>query len=113
MCLLICLYMVSVIRTELFYRRKELGYLQIFGLPKRSVVQMLWGEHLVRVDAAFILALAVELVLILLYGIIFGGLVLPSWLTFPACLLFAALYLLFAYGTARRYLKTSIRELIT
>ena len=113
MCLLICLYMVSVIRTELFYRRKELGYLQIFGLPKQSVLQMLWGEHLVRACAAFILALAATLILILLYGIIFGGLVLPSWATFPACLLFAALYLLFAYGTARKYLKTSIRELIT
>ena len=30
MCLLICLYMVSVIRTELFYRRKELGYTQSY-----------------------------------------------------------------------------------
>ena len=50
---------------------------------------------------------------ILLYGVIFRGLLLPSWLTIPACLLFAALYLLFAYGTARKYLKTSIRELIT
>ncbi len=113
MCLLICLYMVSVIRTELFYRRKELGYLQIFGLSKSAVLQMLWGEHLVRAGAAFILAFAAAVILILLYGLIFGGLVLPSWLTFPACLLFAALYLLFAYATVRRYLKTSIRELIT
>ena len=113
MCLLICLYMVSVIRTELFYRRKELGYLQIFGLPKEAVLQMLWGEHLVRVIAAFILAAASALALSLLYGIILGGIVLPSWLTFPACLLFALLYLMFAYGTARKYLKTSIRELIS
>ena len=74
---------------------------------------MLWGEHLIRAGAAFILALAAAIGLILLYGIIFGGLVLPSWLTFPACLLFAALYLLFAHATVRRYLKKSIRELIT
>ena len=113
MCLLICLYLVSVIRTELFYRRKELGYLQIFGLPKGAVLQMLWGEHLVRIVAAFILAAVSALALILLYWIILGGFVLPPLLTFPACILFALLYLVFAYGIARNYLKTSIRELIT
>ena len=113
MCLLICLYMVSVIRTELFYRRKELGYLQIFGLQKGTVLQMLWGEHLVRVIAAFMSAGAAAIVLILLYALVFHGAVLPSWETFPACLLFAVIYLLFSYGTARRYIKTSVRELIT
>lgn len=112
-CFLICLYMISVIRTELFYRRRELGYLQIFGLSLREVQRMLLGEHAVRLLAAMVLAVGFGIVLIALYYAFFGGSVYPSPFTFVLCAGVIGLYLLFAWFTIRCFLQKSIRELIT
>lgn len=33
---------------ELFHRKKELEYLQVFGLPKKKVLQLVLGEYGVK-----------------------------------------------------------------
>ena len=110
--LLICLYMAAVTRTELFYRRQELGYLQIFGLSKKDVLSMLTGEHVVKVLCAFGVAMALYLVLILFYRLFFGAVVLMPAYAALMCLGAASLYLSFTAAAAVRFLGSNIRKLI-
>lgn len=64
-----CLFMISIIQTELFYRRKELGYLQIFGLKKLKITKIVFSEYFVKLITSFIISLLCYSLFILLYYI--------------------------------------------
>lgn len=68
-----CLYTISVIRLELFYRQRELGYLQIFGLPKGRIRRLILLEYAVKLLASLLLAALAYLLLAGIYTIIWGG----------------------------------------
>jgi uncharacterized membrane protein len=104
--------MISVIRTELFYRRQELGMLQVFGLTKSEVRQMFLGEYEIKETAALGLAAGIYLILALLYRLIFGGWVFPSSLALLLILFLAGVYLGFIAFTAQRYLQKPVIRLI-
>ena len=109
---LVCLYLMTIIRTELFYRREELGYLQIFGLKKYEVLRMILGEHAVKALAALAAAFGLLLLLIAFYQIVVGGFVYPSLLSCGLCLGSGAMYLLCTALTTKRFLHRSVKELI-
>ncbi len=46
-------FMVSIVQAELFYWKKELGYLQIFGLPKGNVCKLICGGYALKILTAF------------------------------------------------------------
>jgi len=110
---LLCLYMMSVIRTELFYRRKELGYLQIFGLSRRETQRMLIGEYAVKVFAGLLFGWALFCLVIVLYRIIVGAWVWTNEMAMLLCGVFAGAYLLFVYFVTHRFLRRSVLSLIT
>ena len=111
--ILLCIYMMSILRTELFYRRKELGYLQIFGLKKNEVQKMLLGEYRVRVLLAFLLSGVFYILLTLTYKIVFGAWVWTSVFALLLCAGFTVLYLVFVWFTTRKHLGKSVLSLIS
>ena len=110
-----CLYTVSVIRLELFYRRQELGYLQIFGLSKGRIRRLILLEYTVKLLGSLLLAVLVYLLFAAVYALSLGG-------SFPLpdvaqagnmIAVLALMYLATVWLTAAVFLKQSIVKLIT
>ena len=110
-----CLYTVSVIRLELFYRRQELGYLQIFGLSKGRIRRLILLEYAVKLAASLLLALLVYVLLAGIYALIFhGSFPLPDVAQAGSMIaVLAFMYLATVWLTAAVFLRRSIVQLIT
>ena len=113
LCILLSLYMISVIRAELFYRKKELGYLQIFGLSKGETRRMLIGEYTVKAVIGLLLGFASFGVLLLIYRIFLGAWVWTNSLSLGLCVFFAGVYLACVSTTTCLFLRKSVLSLIS
>ncbi|MBP3729281.1 MAG: ATP-binding cassette domain-containing protein [Lachnospiraceae bacterium] len=110
-----CLYTVSVIRLELFYRRQELGYLQIFGLSKGHIRRLILLEYAVKLLASLLLAALVYALLAGIYALVFHGpFLLPDMAQAAGMIaLLAFMYLITVWLTGAVFLRRSIIQLIT
>lgn len=113
LCILLSLYMISVIRAELFYRKKELGYLQIFGLRKGETGRMLIGEYTVKAVAGLLLGFAFFGVLLLIYRTFLGAWVWTNILSLVLCVFFVGVYLACVSIAICLFLKKSVLSLIS
>lgn len=109
-----CLFMVSIVQTELFYRKKELGYLQIFGLSKKRISGMVFSEYLLKVLAALGVSAVLYLLVVAGYGL-WGGVILwfEPIFTLGIIAILTGIYLATAYLSIRRFLRRSVVNLIT
>lgn len=113
-CFLIsCIFMRAQIGIELFYRKKEVGYLQIFGLTKKSLMKYIITGYLFRIIIpALISVVLTALIAALLRGNIhlsIGSFVLQCAVL---SLLVAVIYMAMVYFKTKQFLKTSILKLI-
>lgn len=109
-----CIFMVSIVQTELFYRKKELGYLQIFGLPKGRICKLICSEYALKILAAIGAAAVCYSVVVLAYYCFAGALVfMDAVFTTAIFALLVLIYLLTAYLSTKSFLKRSILSLIT
>ena len=110
-----CLYTVSVIRLELFYRRQELGYLQIFGLSRGRIRRLILLEYAVKLVGSLLLAAAAYVLLATTYALAFhGGFQLPDAAQAGSMIAALALmYLITVWLTSAVFLRRSIIRLIT
>lgn len=109
-----CIFLTSIVQTELFYRKKEWGYLQIFGLKKKQIQKLVFAEYLLKILVAFIIAVIFYTMLIFLYYAVTGVLaIFEPVLTISIILLLFGIYLTSVYFSIRRFLKRSIISLIS
>lgn len=108
-----CVFMVSIVMTELFYRRRELGYLQIFGLKKKRVCSILMAEYVLKAAASLGFAAVLYICSIGIYGICNRRLLVfePVFTTMLLVLLLG-IYLLTARMAIKSFLKRNVIELI-
>jgi len=52
-----CIFLNSQIRIELYYRRKEIGYLQIFGLSKKKVFWIIIMDFVIKLILPFLISI--------------------------------------------------------
>lgn len=108
-----CIFMVSIVQTELFYRRKELGYLQVFGVKRTRIGKMVFVEYSLRIMAAFVVAAICYICAILIYGGLTGAfLIFDVSTTFVIISLLFAIYLITVSLSIYRFLRRSIISLI-
>lgn len=108
-----CLFFVTILQTELFYRREELGYLQIFGVQKKRIGQLFFREQLLKLLISLVVAVIIYGLLILIYFAAFGGLLYPSPLmTGGMMLALIIIYLLTAARSSKKLLRQSVIQLI-
>ena len=62
-----CLFMSSQIQIELFYRKKEIGFLQVFGMEKKRIRAILFSGYLIKAVASLAMAAGMYAFLLLLY----------------------------------------------
>lgn len=109
-----CIFISTQIQIELFYKRRELGFLQIFGLTKKEICRITFPKYIIRMAASFVLALLLYGVLIGIFFLFRGHLVFANII--HVLLVFAAvfiLYFVFTAWTLRHFLRQDIIQLIT
>lgn len=108
-----CIFMGAQIGIELFYRRREIGYMQIFGVSKRNIVGYIQNGYGLRITAAGITALLFAMVILIVLHILFSFSILISCVF---CMLFTGsvigLYLWMVRRQAQKYLKKNCAVLI-
>ncbi|MCD8120532.1 MAG: hypothetical protein LUE29_13835 [Lachnospiraceae bacterium] len=66
-----CIFLCSQIRIELFYHRKELGYLQIFGLGKPRIWEIYTAGYVLKFVASFVLGILIYVAAAASSGVLF------------------------------------------
>lgn len=109
-----CIFMITIIKTELFYRRKEIGYLQIFGLGKSSVRRLVIAEYRLILFASLVISFILYAVIIFVYFLITGSLILPNIIiTLSVLSVLSFVYYTSAYKGVSSFLQRTIVSLIT
>ena len=109
-----CVFLVTIVHTDLFSRKRELGYLQIFGLSKGRVLRLILAEYVLKLFGALLLALAASAAIFGVYCLLVGRWIAVEPLSISAILiLLAGIYLLAALTSAAVFLRKSIRSLIS
>lgn len=106
-------FIVALIRAQLFARKRELGYLQVFGVTKKRLRRMLEREYLIRLAIALFYALS-GYILVSLVGFVFTKSFYLPGIIYPVALIsiLAVLYMIMVFFSVSRYLKTDIARLI-
>lgn len=107
------LFITNEIELDLFYRKKEIGYLQIFGMHKKRILGALLLERLVNCFYSLIMAIVGFHLLSGLCYILFD---INGFISVFLLLLFSFVVLLYIllvfYFPCRKFLKQSIIKLI-
>ncbi|MEG0824088.1 MAG: ATP-binding cassette domain-containing protein, partial [Erysipelotrichaceae bacterium] len=64
--LIVFVFLSNMINLELFYRRKEIGYLQVFNVSKNRIKRILVFEHLGKIVIPLILSIIINIVISLI-----------------------------------------------
>ena len=111
--LIACIYSSSIIRLELFYRRKELGYLQIFGVSMKRILKWITMEYGVKTMGALLVAIIAHLTVITGYAIVTGAFALPNIVIISTMItLLSVFQILGVMLTIKKFLKQDIVRLI-
>ncbi len=109
-----CIFVHSQVQVELFYRKRELGYLQIFGLRKRRIRSLVLGGYLFKIGLSFVWSLAMYTVCLGIYCSVTRRFVIFHPLHVP---FLALLILVFYLGTVcistAKFLRQAPINLIT
>ena len=117
--LLVCsllagLFMASIVYEEMFYRRKEIGYLQIFGVSKKTVKRFLLAEYVMKIAASFTISIVIYCLSLIIYRLILGAWVNPGVLkSVLQTLGIFIIYILSAIVGIRIFLKKAVISLIS
>lgn len=108
-----CIFVSSQVQIELFYRRKELGFLQIFGIAKKRLKKILATGYALKIGYAVLLSLALYAASLMLYYLIIGRIVFFNPLHTAVLIgLIVVFYLSAVRSSASKFLKSSIIGLI-
>lgn len=108
-----CIYMRTQIQIELHYRRKEFGYLQIFGLSKARIMRLILSGYLLKILVALIYAIPMYLIIIVLYYLMFGNFILFNYTHVIAIICFILVfYMITVLIAILKFLRRSVIGLI-
>lgn len=108
-----CIFMISVISSELYYRKKELGYLRIFGLCKQKISLMISTEYLIKLLLSFFYSIALYVVMIVIYSFTLGNTVLcnvPFTLIIVSSM--SVVYMMTVFFAVKLFMRKTVYELI-
>ena len=110
---LACIFLNTQIQIELFYRRKEMGYLQIFGLSKKFINKVIIANYMIKFGLSLALGTILYLLFVAIYFLITSHFVFMNCLFFFVILL--AIYCIYYFSVKNasyRFIKQKIIDLI-
>ena len=117
--LLVCsllagLFMASIVYEEMYYRRKEIGYLQIFGVTKKTVKKFILAEYIMKLAVSFTISIVIYFLQLIIYRLVLGAWVNPGVVESILQIVgITILYILSAIVGIRIFLKKSVISLIS
>lgn len=110
---LIIIFVTNHVLLDLFYRKKEIGYLQLFGVDKKRLKFILLIEYLIKYIIALIIAVIIYYISIKLIKELFLINIVLKLNQIIFCAVLIILYLvLILYIPLSLYLRRNIKELI-
>ena len=107
-------FMASILYEDLYYRRKEIGYLQIFGVSRRRVCSFVFAEYIMKLIMAILIGCLVYAGALIAYSALMGAFLRVDLKTvFLQIIGVAMVYLLAAFCGIRLFLRKSILTLIS
>lgn len=106
-------FITNQIILSLYYQRKEIGYLELFGLKKKRVFRIISFEYYIKYFLSIIIALSIFLIIVLLIYITLklNFSIKPLFLIIILIILLTYCYLLVLFPL-KKIMKKSIKELI-
>lgn len=112
--IIFCIFIRMNVKTELYYRWRELGYLRLFGVEKHRIFALIMLEYASRIMCSCAFALVVYFAAIALYAAFAHSFVFFNIVHVALSMLCAAsLYFATVASAIHASMKKSIRELIT
>lgn len=108
-----CIFISSQIQIELFYRRKELGFLQIFGLNKKRVRSLILTGYMLKISVALSVSVILYVFTLVIYRVTSGSLIFCNALHILAVILSVyAFYILTIFISIKKFLRKDIISLV-
>lgn len=108
------MFIKNDIEVELFYRRKELGYLQLFGIKKKTLWLQLVLERMVKNATCLLIAVAVFYIIAVFAKMaLYTNMFVPSVYIFLLFTIFIGFSLISVIFPIRKFIKKSVLSLIT
>ena len=108
-----CIFMSSQIHIELFYRRKELGFLRIFGLKKCKIKKIVLVEYMMKIIASLAVSIVLYLICIFVYFAVVDNWIFFNWIHVLVIILGILLvYLLTVIFTLSKFMKRDVIRLL-
>ena len=101
------------IKLNLFYRRKELGWLQLFGLSKKKIVNYLISERLITCVSAILISTILFHIMALVLISLHINIFIPLWQIAILIFILLGYNILLTLATVKSTLKKDIIKLIT
>jgi hypothetical protein len=112
--LLAGLFMASIVYEEMYYRRKEIGYLQIFGVTKKTIKKFILAEYIMKLAVSFTISIVIFFLQLIIYRLILGAWVNPGVVESILQIVgITILYILSAIVGIRIFLKKAVISLIS
>ena len=111
--IIVGVYLVILIRAELSYRRKEIGYMKIFGMGNARIRRLLLAEYLLKAGYSLGLSIVGYLTIICLYFVGLNGWIWFSFLETGGVILLAlGTYLISVFISICMFLRQSALRLV-
>lgn len=107
------LFVTNEIKLDLFFRKREFGYLQIFGITKKEIIEIIFSEKLLQILCSLLCAVLYYYIaaIVLKIGWDISILFNPIWILIVA--FFIVIYVLIVtYFPTKSFLKANIIDLI-
>ena len=109
-----CIFMSSQINVELYYRKKEIGFMQIFGLKKKKILKIILSGYLLKMLTSFALSIVIYGIGVWVYFIVFKSIVFLNYI-YTVAIIFTIFIIFFLaiYFSILKFMKKDIIKLIT
>lgn len=109
-----CIFFVTIVYSDLFVRKREFGYLQIFGIKKSRIFRLILAEYQIKAVISVVSAAVIYFILLLCYCIVRKHfLIFIDFSVIASIIGMIMLYLSSAVLAICIYLKRSVLSLIT
>lgn len=112
--IIVCVFLRTNIEIELYSRRKEIGFLQIFGVGKKWIKKALFYEYLIKFTSSVVIGFAAYMLCSAVYSLAVSRFVIIHAVSAAVIICGTGIiYLLTVIIAVGKYMKTSTVELIS
>lgn len=108
-----CIFMMTIVYSDLYSRKKELGYLQLFGLSVHKVRRLVFSEYILKIGVALTASFLIYMAAVGIYYMVTDSFVFfDIGITSMLIAFLVCIFLLCIFISLGIFFRKSIKELI-